>query len=240
LVVKNLIQKFGALDLPFGLYVGSEDELVRGERLVKLVNSLQSKAPLKDIQLVSFGSHVGNLITSTAYIVPFMRKFTKIVAPSLSFKLRNPNLDDFEKLDFIGRGSFGRVYLVKHKISEKFFALKVLSKAELVETREISHVISERNILRDTNSSFVVSFVGSMQDAKHLYIMMEYVIGGELYTQLSLRKRFSNDAARFYAAEIVLFFEDIHPKNVIYRDLKPENILIDAMGHIKVTDMVSI
>jgi serine/threonine protein kinase len=101
---------------------------------------------------------------------------------------------------------------------------------------EVRHVISERNILRDMNSSFIVSFVGSFQDKHHLNIIMEYVIGGELFTQLSLRKRFNNEAAKFYAAEVVLFFEDIHSKNIVYRDLKPENILIDAMGHIKIVD----
>jgi serine/threonine protein kinase len=150
--------------------------------------------------------------------------------------MRNLKLKDFEKLEFIGRGSFGRVYLVRHIRSDKFFAMKVLRKADIYKANETRHVLNERNILRDLNSSFVVSFVGSFQDETCLYLVMEYIIGGELFTQLTLKKRFPNDQARFYAAETLLFFEDIHSQNIVYRDLKPENILIDAMGHLKIVD----
>jgi hypothetical protein len=124
-VCRNLWRQFKDLDAPFGLWVGSDDELVRADKLVAAVRSAANALPLKEIHVIPYASHVGNLINSTAYIVPFIKRFTKIVAPSLSFKLRYPCLDDFEKVQFIGRGSFGRVYLVKHQVSEKYFAMKV-------------------------------------------------------------------------------------------------------------------
>jgi serine/threonine protein kinase len=192
-VCRNISKLFQDLEVPFGFWVGDDDELVRADKIVALVKKASMSLPLKEVQVVPFASHIGNLINSTAYLAPFLRRFTKIVAPSLSFKLRNPVLEDFEKVQFIGRGSFGRVYLVRHKISDKYFALKVLNKTDVIKSNEVKHVLSERNILRDLNSSFVVSFVGSFQDERHLYILMEYVIGGELFTQLSLRKRFTNE-----------------------------------------------
>lgn len=234
--IREVNRIFKSIERPFGLWVGDHDEMIHAKKLIKLVNTFSSNIPMKEVSLVPNATHIGNIITSSAYIAPFIANFCKVVAPSLSFKLRDPSLDDFEKIQFIGKGSFGKVYLVRHRISGKYFAMKVLSKADIVKANEVRHVIMERNILRQLNSSFVVSFVGSFQDKKHLYIIMEYVIGGELFTQMTLKKKFSPDTARFYAAEIVLFFEDIHSRKIIFRDLKPENILIDAMGHIKLTD----
>eukprot|EP00158_Paraphelidium_tribonemae_P008282 Partr_v1_DN28540_c1_g1_i4_m73939 putative CAMP-dependent protein kinase, catalytic subunit len=234
---RNVHNLISSLEVPFGLWLGSDDELIDSETLCRILKSSKLKAPLYDVQVVGEASHLGNLIVSSAYITPFLKRFMRIIAPSLSFKLRNPSLADFERIQLIGRGSFGRVYLIKHKVTNKFFAMKALSKKDVIEADEVQHVITERNILRDTNSSFVVSFVGSFQNEHSLYILMEYVIGGELFTQLSLQGGFSNDTALFYAAEVVLFFEEIHGMNIIYRDLKPENILIDAMGHIKITDL---
>ena len=92
-----------------------------------------ARLPLREIAVVPHATHLGNIILSTAYIVPFLKNYCKIIAPSLSFKLRDPKLDDFEKLQFIGKGSFGRVYLVKHRVSEKYFAMKVLNKTDIVE-----------------------------------------------------------------------------------------------------------
>ena len=236
LICKNLRKIISEIDVPFGFWIGSDDELSYGSAVIDMVTCAKSKVAMRQVALVPHTSHVGNVIVSSAYLVPFIKQLVKVVAPSLSFKIRNAALDDFERLDFIGKGSFGRVYLVKHKLSEKYFAMKVLSKKEIVEAKEVNHIISERNILKDLNSSFAASFVGSFQNPRSLYILMEFIIGGELYTQLCLKKRFSEDSARFYAAGVLLFFEDIHAQNIIYRDLKPENILLDAMGHIKLVD----
>lgn len=88
----------------------------------------------------------------------------------------------------------------------------------------------------NTPSPFFTRRYKSLQDEKHLYMVMEYVIGGEVFTHLRHRNRFSNATATFYAAEIVLAFEYLHSMDIIYRDLKPENLLIDRQGHIKITD----
>ncbi|KAI3649756.1 hypothetical protein MP228_005388 [Amoeboaphelidium protococcarum] len=236
LTCKNVQSLFGNMEVPFGLYLGSEDELTCAHQFVSMVEQQTDKVYLKDLQVMRGSSHMSSLITASAHIVPFIKKFIKIVSPKLSFKMRNPKLSQFEKVQFIGRGSFGKVYLVRHIESDRYYAMKVLSKSQIFKLNEVKHVITERNILSDLNSQYVVSFVGSMQDGHNLYILMEYVIGGELFTQLTLRKCFNVDTARFYAAEVVLFLEHLHSNQIIYRDIKPENILIDAMGHIKFTD----
>jgi pimeloyl-ACP methyl ester carboxylesterase len=203
IISKNMIKQFKELDAPFGLWIGADDELVRAEKLVSLVSET-NKICMKNLQVIPFSSHMGALITCTAFIIPWLKRFVKIIAPTLSFRLRSSRLENFEKLQFIGKGSFGRVYLVRHIASNQYFAMKVLNKADIFEAKETRHVISEKNILRQMNSAFIVSYVCSFQDDRHLYLIMEYVAGGELFTQLSLKKRFSNDVAKFYAAEILL------------------------------------
>lgn len=127
----NIKKLFLELEVPFGLWIGADDELLKGRQVVDCVRSVATRSPLTEIELVPNASHMSNLIIATAYMAPFIRKFTRIVGPSLSFKLRNPSLDDFKVIQFIGRGSFGRVFLVQHRVSEKYFAMKVLSKSEV-------------------------------------------------------------------------------------------------------------
>jgi serine/threonine protein kinase len=112
----------------------------------------------------------------------------------------------------------------------------VLDKRDLMQRGEIQATIQERNILRDLDFPFIVSYVGSFQDTTHVYIVMEFVVGGELFLHLKYSGKFGNEKAKFYAAELVLFFEYLHGRNYVYRDLKPENVLLDSMGHIKVVD----
>jgi len=100
----------------------------------------------------------------------------------------------------------------------------------------VEHIKAEKKILSKINHPFIVHLYASFQDEKNLYMVMEYVIGGELFSQLRKAGRFSNEASRFYAAEIVLALEYLHDKNIVYRDLKPENLLIDREGHMKITD----
>jgi len=137
----------------------------------------------------------------------------------------------------LGTGTFGRVRLVTYNYKKPmFYALKMLKKSEIIRLKQVEHIKSERSILSQINHPFIVVLYASFQDENNLFMLMEYIIGGELFSQLRKVGRFSNDTSRFYAAEIVLALEYLHSKNIVYRDLKPENLLIDKDGHMKITD----
>lgn len=159
-----------------------------------------------------------------------------------------------------GTGTFGRVYLVRHRPTSKYYAMKTLRKTEVVRLKQVEHINSEKAILSSIRHPFIVNLYvlpthifyfdscfrcshcifiyryRSFQDEKYLFMIMEYVIGGELFSHLRRAGRFNNEVTRFYAAEIVLALEYLHSLNIVYRDLKPENLLIDSQGHIKITD----
>jgi len=146
--------------------------------------------------------------------------------------------DLFEVGDTLGTGTFGRVRLIVYHHNKKvvYFALKILNKSEIIRLKQVEHIKAEKRILQSISHPFIVNLYASFQDERHVYMLMEYVIGGELFSQLRKVGRFSNDTARFYAAEIILAIEYLHSKNIVYRDMKPENLLIDREGHIKITD----
>jgi serine/threonine protein kinase len=112
----------------------------------------------------------------------------------------------------------------------------MLKKTEIIRLKQVEHIKAEKSILSRINHPFIVNLYTAFQDEKNLFMLMEYIIGGELFSQLRKVGRFSNDTSRFYAAEIVLALEYLHDKNIVYRDLKPENLLIDKEGHMKITD----
>eukprot|EP01012_Entosiphon_sulcatum_P052384 TRINITY_DN71_c0_g1_i1.p1 TRINITY_DN71_c0_g1~~TRINITY_DN71_c0_g1_i1.p1 ORF type:complete len:331 (+),score=89.92 TRINITY_DN71_c0_g1_i1:262-1254(+) len=145
-------------------------------------------------------------------------------------------LTDFEFKETLGTGTFGRVRLCKHKPTGRFFAIKLLKKSEILRMKQVEHIMAERAILSEVKHPFIVNMMTSFQDEKRLYIVLEYVCGGELFTHLRKAGKFPNDVAKFYAAEIILAFEHLHSTNIIYRDLKPENLLLDQGGHVKITD----
>jgi len=149
---------------------------------------------------------------------------------------RRLNFEDFEVITKIGEGGFGKVFLVERKDTEKLYAMKILNKAKLDHVYHKMHTISERQILQNVNSPFVVKLHAAFQNSKNLYLVLEYLPGGSLFDHLRKREILDEDEARFYISEIILALEDLHNRNIIYRDLKPENILIDANGHIKLTD----
>lgn len=146
------------------------------------------------------------------------------------------DLDAFDIGPILGTGSFGRVPIARHKKSGTVVAIKMLSKAQILRTKQVLHIKAEKEILQKVNFPFIVAFLGCSQDSECLYFILEYVVGGEFFTHLRASGRFSEDSARFYAAEIVLSFEYLHSHDVIYRDLKPENLLLDKEGHVKITD----
>lgn len=158
---------------------------------------------------------------------------------SSSIPLSDPNywqMRDFEMLETLGTGTFGRVRLVRHKQTQQYFAIKIMKKTDIIRLKQVEHIISEKGVLSVINHPFVVNLYKTFQDEHYLYMVMEYVCGGELFSHLRKVGKFPNDVAKFYAAEIILVIEYLHSKHIVYRDLKPENILLDTKGHVKITD----
>ncbi|XP_055887289.1 cAMP-dependent protein kinase catalytic subunit alpha isoform X2 [Biomphalaria glabrata] len=146
-------------------------------------------------------------------------------------------LDDFDRIKTLGTGSFGRVMLVQHKGENKsFYAMKILDKQKVVKLKQVEHTLNEKKILQSINFPFLVKLEYAFKDNSNLYMVLEFVTGGEMFSHLRRIGRFSESHSRFYAAQIILSFEYLHYLDLVYRDLKPENLLIDPQGYCKVTD----
>lgn len=147
------------------------------------------------------------------------------------------NSNSFTTISVIGKGSYAKVLLVKKKDNGQYFAMKLLKKTLIEQKKQQNHVQTERNILVEINRNpFLIDFYYSFQTQKALCFILEYCPGGELFNLLQKRRKFSEEQARFYAAQMVLAIEYLHSKEIVYRDLKPENVLIDSDGYIKITD----
>jgi len=147
-----------------------------------------------------------------------------------------PKYADLELRRILGVGTFGRVKLVLHKPTNTTYALKCMRKAQVVATKQQSHVLNEKNILAMMEHPFILALVNTYQDAGELYMLLELALGGELFTLLAKRAPLFDSPARFYAANVVSMFSYMHGYKVIYRDLKPENLLLDATGYLKLVD----
>ncbi|XP_021102024.1 cAMP-dependent protein kinase catalytic subunit PRKX isoform X2 [Heterocephalus glaber] len=145
-------------------------------------------------------------------------------------------LQDLDTLAVVGTGTFGRVHLVKEKAAKHFFALKVMSIPDVIRLKQEQHVHNEKSVLKEVSHPFLIKLFWTCHDARFLYMLMEYVPGGELFSYLRSRGRFPATSGLFYSAEIVCALQYLHSRDIVYRDLKPENILLDREGHIKLTD----
>jgi serine/threonine protein kinase len=146
---------------------------------------------------------------------------------------------DFSVLKLIGKGTFGQVYQVRKKDTKRIYAMKVLQKKVIVQKKEVAHTVGERNILVRTamaDSPFIVGLKFSFQTPTDLYLVTDYMSGGELFWHLQKEGRFDEKRAKFYIAELILALQHLHMHDIVYRDLKPENILLDANGHIALCD----
>ncbi|KAL5817837.1 hypothetical protein ACOSQ3_026215 [Xanthoceras sorbifolium] len=146
------------------------------------------------------------------------------------------SIDDFEIIKPISRGAFGRVFLAKKRTTGDLFAIKVLKKADMLRKNAVESILAERDILISVRNPFVVRFFYSFTCRENLYLVMEYLNGGDLYSLLRNLGCLDEEVARVYIAEVVLALEYLHSLRVVHRDLKPDNLLIAHDGHIKLTD----
>ncbi|KAJ8752847.1 hypothetical protein K2173_008582 [Erythroxylum novogranatense] len=146
------------------------------------------------------------------------------------------SIEDFEIIKPISRGAFGRVFLARKRKTGDLFAIKVLKKADMIRKNAVESILAERDILITVRNPFVVRFFYSFTCRENLYLVMEYLNGGDLFSLLRNLGCLDEDMARIYIAEVVLALEYLHSLNIIHRDLKPDNLLISQHGHIKLTD----
>ncbi|KAF2078166.1 hypothetical protein CYY_000550 [Polysphondylium violaceum] len=151
-------------------------------------------------------------------------------------KSASVSIADFEIIKPISRGAFGRVYLAKKKKTGDLYAIKVLKKLDTIRKNMVDHVIVERNILAMVQNPFIVKLFYAFQSTDKLYLVMEYLIGGDCASLLRALGCFDESMAKHYIAETVLCLEYLHTSFIVHRDLKPDNMLIDGKGHIKLTD----
>lgn len=167
-------------------------------------------------------------------------------------KRQKKQLDDFEPIKLLGEGAYGQVLLVKEKVNNSIFAMKQMRKANILimsdepnekkqsasspKMKQVERTFSERDILTEINHPNIVKLFYSFHDQNKLYLILQYVPGGELFFHLNKLSKFSESVASFYTLEISLAIKFLHDKGIVYRDLKPENCLLNERGHLILTD----
>ncbi|XP_067400864.1 rho-associated protein kinase 2 isoform X2 [Emydura macquarii macquarii] len=162
----------------------------------------------------------------------FLNRYEKIVEKIRALQMK---AEDYDVVKVIGRGAFGEVQLVRHKTSQKVYAMKLLSKFEMIKRSDSAFFWEERDIMAFANSPWVVQLFCAFQDDRYLYMVMEYMPGGDLVNLMS-NYDLPEKWAKFYTAEVVLALNAIHSMGLIHRDVKPDNMLLDKYGHLKLAD----
>ncbi|KAI7879890.1 Pkinase-domain-containing protein [Lichtheimia hyalospora FSU 10163] len=173
---------------------------------------------------------------ATDYTPPTSVPPSPIASPVVKPASQSNPIDNYTIKRTLGTGCLGRVHLAQNRLDNRYYAIKTMDKHNVVQKRQTDHINNERSILHGVSHPFLVNLVETFQDDSHLFFVMEYVQGGELFRILREQKRFNEKTARFYAAQVILALEYLHERDIAYRDIKPENILLDADGHIKIVD----
>ncbi|KAI9095574.1 kinase-like domain-containing protein [Phlyctochytrium arcticum] len=163
----------------------------------------------------------------------------RVIERAISVHQRGPfkhELKDFVLQRPLGQGAFAKVYLVKRNVDGRLFALKSMRKDRVVQMQQVRHVQNERVLMDKIHNPFLVGLEASFQDSAHIYMIIDYMPGGDLFSQIKRYGYFEEPVGRFYATEVAMALSYLHSENIIYRDLKPENVLLDAEGHVRLGD----
>ncbi|XP_029352907.1 rho-associated protein kinase 2-like isoform X1 [Echeneis naucrates] len=210
----------------------------RESRLKKLESLMRS--PQSALNLETLLDSISALANDLNYptlrknknVDAFLNRYEKAVSQLKDLQVK---LEDFDKVKLIGRGAYGEVQLVRHKASQKVYAMKQLNKFEMIKRSDSAFFWEERHIMAFSNSPWIVQLCCAFQDDRHLYMVMEFMPGGDLVT-LTMNYDIPEEWARFYTAEVVLALDAIHSMGFIHRDIKPDNMLLDQHGHLKLAD----
>lgn len=162
----------------------------------------------------------------------YLHRYDEIASDIIKLRMKT---DDFEHIKVIGRGAFGKVQLVRHKYTRQVYAMKRLSKADLIKRSDSAFFWEERHIMAHAKSEWIVQLHFAFQDAKHLYMVMDYMPGGDIVNLMS-NYEIPETWAKFYTMEVVLALDVIHSMGFVHRDVKPDNMLLDKHGHLKLAD----
>ncbi|XP_017742999.1 RAC-beta serine/threonine-protein kinase isoform X2 [Rhinopithecus roxellana] len=205
-------------------HVDSPDEREEWMRAIQMVaNSLKQRTPGEDPMDYKCGS-------------PSDSSAAEEMEVAVSKARAKVTMNDFDYLKLLGKGTFGKVILVREKATGRYYAMKILRKEVIIAKDEVAHTVTESRVLQNTRHPFLTALKYAFQTHDRLCFVMEYANGGELFFHLSRERVFTEERARFYGAEIVSALEYLHSRDVVYRDIKLENLMLDKDGHIKITD----
>lgn len=157
-------------------------------------------------------------------------------AEFMRLKRKKISIKEFESIAIIGRGAFGEVRVCRHISSGDIVAVKKMRKEDMLKKHQTMHVITEKIILTSAKIPWIVNLRYAFQDEFYLYLVMDYLPGGDFMSLLMKKDILNEEESKFYIAEMILAVESVHNMNGIHRDLKPDNILIDKKGHLKLSD----
>lgn len=153
------------------------------------------------------------------------------------FKSSTPSIKDYDILKPISRGAYGSVYLARKKLTGEYFAIKVLKKSDMIAKNQVTNIKSERAIMMvQSEKSYVAKLFATFQNKENLFLVMEYLPGGDLAALIKMMGYLPDKWCKQYLSEIICSVDDMHQEGIIHHDLKPDNLLIDSTGHIKLID----